>query len=67
MIIRDPGPDSLWQLRDHPGVADVEVHTPSLEEIFVAYLKSDLPGQKAGTAVASPPVKAQPIDGGANS
>ena len=67
MIIRDPGPDSLWQLRDHPGVADVEVHTPSLEEIFVAYLKSDLPGQNAGTAVASPPVKAQPIDGGANS
>ena len=40
LVIRDPGPDALWQLRDSPGIAEVEVHTPSLEEIFVAFLKS---------------------------
>ncbi|MFK7766106.1 MAG: ABC transporter ATP-binding protein [Mariniblastus sp.] len=40
LMIRDPGPDALWQLRDSPGIVDVEVHTPSLEEIFVAFLKS---------------------------
>lgn len=40
LIIRDPGADALWQLRDHPGIVDVEVHTPSLEEIFVAFLNS---------------------------
>lgn len=37
-MVRDPSPDALWQLRDHPAVREVEVHTPSLEEIFVAYL-----------------------------
>jgi ABC-2 type transport system ATP-binding protein len=40
LTVREPDPESLWQLRDHPGVLDVEVHTPSLEEIFVAYLKA---------------------------
>jgi ABC-2 type transport system ATP-binding protein len=67
MIIRDPAPDALWQLRDHPGVADVEVHTPSLEEIFVAYLKSNLSRQSPGQIAASPPAKAKQLDGGSNS
>ena len=40
LTVREPDPNALWSLRDHPGVRDVEVHTPSLEEIFVAYLKS---------------------------
>ena len=40
LVIRDPGPDALWQLRDHPGIVEVEVHTPSLEEIFVAFLSA---------------------------
>lgn len=51
LMIRDPGPDALWQLRDHPGIVEVEVHTPSLEEIFVAFLSSDL------TFTPVPPLK----------
>lgn len=39
LLIQYPGADALWQLRDHPGIAEVEVHTPSLEEIFVGFLK----------------------------
>jgi ABC-2 type transport system ATP-binding protein len=41
MTVRNPDPNALWALRDKQGVAQVEIHTPSLEEIFVAYLKSD--------------------------
>ena len=41
LVIRDASPEALWQLRDRTGVTDVEVHTPSLEEIFVAYMKAD--------------------------
>ena len=41
LMIQDPGPDALWQLRDAPGISNVEVHTPSLEEIFVGFLKSN--------------------------
>ncbi len=40
LMIQDPGPDALWQVRDCPDIVEVEVHTPSLEEIFVAFLKS---------------------------
>jgi ABC-2 type transport system ATP-binding protein len=40
LIVRNPDPNALWQLRDDPGIAEVEVHTPSLEEIFVAFLSS---------------------------
>ena len=39
LTVHQPDPESLWKLRDHSGVTDVEVHTPSLEEIFVALLK----------------------------
>jgi ABC-2 type transport system ATP-binding protein len=46
-LVQNPNPESLWQLRDHVGVNEVEVHVPSLEEIFVAYLK----------APASPPAQ----------
>ncbi|MBX3419858.1 MAG: ABC transporter ATP-binding protein [Pirellulaceae bacterium] len=41
LLIRNPGPDSLWQVRDHAGVAEVEVHVPSLEDLFVAYIKQE--------------------------
>lgn len=41
LTVRNPDPNALWSLRDTPGITEVEVHTPSLEEIFVAYLKSD--------------------------
>ena len=40
LIVRDVDPNALWQLRDHEQVVEVEVHTPSLEEIFVAYITS---------------------------
>lgn len=47
LMICDPGADALWQLRDQPGISNVEVHTPSLEEIFVALIRS-----KAGRPLA---------------
>ena len=40
LLILNPGSDALWQLRDHPGIAEVEIHTPSLEEIFVGFIKA---------------------------
>lgn len=40
LIISNPGPDSLWNLRDDPKIENVEVHTPSLEEIFVALVST---------------------------
>jgi len=40
LLVRNPSPDCLWTLRDHPGISEVAVHTPSLEEIFVAVMKS---------------------------
>lgn len=40
MTVRAPDPNALWELREMEGVAEVEVHIPSLEEIFVAYLSS---------------------------
>lgn len=63
LMIRDPAPDALWQLRDHPGVTDVEVHTPSLEEIFVAFLKSKLPATER--PIKSSESKADQTSGGA--
>jgi ABC-2 type transport system ATP-binding protein len=40
LLVTGTTPDCLWKLRDHPLVNEVEVHTPSLEEIFVALMKS---------------------------
>ena len=42
ITLRNPDPDSLWKLRDSDAVSHVEVHTPSLEEIFIAYMNSPL-------------------------
>lgn len=52
LIVRNPDPNALWQLRDHPGIVDVEVHTPSLEEIFVAFLSSPTTRQATSSPVA---------------
>lgn len=49
LLVRNPSPDCLWKLRDDPAIGKVEVHTPSLEEIFVAVMKS-----KASSAPPSP-------------
>ena len=40
VLVRNTTPECLWQVRDAEGVQDVEVHTPSLEEIFVGLMKS---------------------------
>lgn len=40
LLVTNTTPDCLWKLRDNALVANVEVHTPSLEEIFVALMKS---------------------------
>jgi len=40
LLVTNSTPDCLWKLRDNPAVSAVEVHTPSLEEIFVALMKS---------------------------
>ena len=42
VFVRKPDPNLLWHLRDTEGVNDVEVNTPSLEDIFVAYLGSQV-------------------------
>ncbi len=42
VFVRKPDPNLLWQLRDTEGVKEVEVNTPSLEDIFVAYLGSQI-------------------------
>ncbi len=39
LTLSNPSPDALWQTREHVSVAEVDVHVPSLEEIFVMYLK----------------------------
>ena len=39
LIVSNPSPEALWRLRDDPNTIDVEVHTPSLEEIFVALME----------------------------
>lgn len=64
LVIRDPDPDALWQLRDHPGIADVEVHTPSLEEIFVAFLNSRSLATEPIDVNQSKTVVAKPAGGG---
>ncbi len=40
LLVRNFNSESLDQLRRHAAVESVEVRTPSLEEIFVAYMKS---------------------------
>ena len=57
ITVRAPDPNKLWELRDTEGVVDVEVHTPSLEEIFVAYLQSSPIDKSPIHAKLEPPVK----------
>lgn len=58
--VRRPDPNLLWQLRDTEGVQEVEVNTPSLEDIFVAYLTSDL--EEAGQSVSELEPPRQMVD-----
>lgn len=42
-LIRDPQPESLALIRDYVGVVDFQTHTPSLEDLFVAYIQRSEP------------------------
>ena len=53
--VRTPDPNLLWQLRDTEGVKEVEVNTPSLEDIFVAYLTSKVEQTDGPTDDLAPP------------
>jgi len=53
--VRRPDPNLLWQLRDTEGVQEVEVNTPSLEDIFVAYLTSDIEETDQSVSELEPP------------
>ncbi len=39
ITVTDPAPEQIWQLREHPDIASIEVHIPNLEEIFITYLE----------------------------
>ncbi|MBI2479439.1 MAG: ABC transporter ATP-binding protein [Planctomycetia bacterium] len=41
LLVRNGERESLQQLSEHEAVESVDVRTPSLEEIFVAYMKND--------------------------
>ncbi|HEY4761522.1 MAG TPA: ABC transporter ATP-binding protein [Thermoguttaceae bacterium] len=41
IMLRDISEEDLTMLRNHPAIQSVEVHTPSLEEIFVAYMQRE--------------------------
>ena len=50
LVVKNPGPESLWKLRDHPTTIDVEVNTPSLEDIFVAFVDQKSNGDASNNA-----------------
>ncbi|REK09443.1 MAG: ABC transporter ATP-binding protein [Planctomycetota bacterium] len=54
LIVRGAGEEGLAELRSREGVREVGVRTPSLEEIFVAYLKRTEP--PAGAVETEAPV-----------
>ena len=60
--VRKPDPNLLWQLRDTEGVKEVEVNTPSLEDIFVAYLTSEIEQTDATLADLAPPRRMIPAE-----
>lgn len=39
LTMAGPDPEWLWKLRDHPAIAEIELHVPTLEEIFVTCLQ----------------------------
>jgi hypothetical protein len=52
--VRGAGEEQLSRLGAHPAVHKVEIHAPTLEEIFVAYMQSSSPAASGtGTKEAS--------------
>lgn len=41
-LVRDAGPEAISAMESAPGIQAVEVRTPSLEEIFVAYMQVEV-------------------------
>ena len=55
MLVSGAAEEALSGLRAHPNVRDVETRTPSLEEIFVAYMQlGEQPGQQQVKKVPAP-------------
>ena len=48
VLLRGSGEDAWRALRGHPAVRDLELRTPSLEQIFVAYLRREPTAAQAG-------------------
>ena len=55
LLVRRPDETSLAALRDHPAVDNIETRTPSLEEIFVAYMRQGTEKDETGAAVQYQP------------
>ena len=52
VLVRGMSEESLTALQNQSGVEELRIRTPSLEEIFVAYLKSGEPGGSAAATGA---------------
>ncbi len=52
-VVRDCHPETLWRIREQSGVLDVEIHPPTLEEVFVAIMKAAPQSPAAGLPQAS--------------
>lgn len=55
ITVTDPAPEQIWQLREHPDIASIEVHIPNLEEIFITYLERNSESAAAQSKPSSQP------------
>ena len=47
-LVHSPDRSSVESIRSMPGVAGVEIETPSLEEIYIAYMRRRAPKSATG-------------------
>jgi ABC-2 type transport system ATP-binding protein len=59
-LVRGLSDEQLAALRGHEAIDDVEVHTPGLEDIFIAYMQ----GNNGSEEPASGTKQTEPIAGG---
>ena len=59
LVVRDCDPNALWQIRDQPGVLDVEVHPPTLEEVFIALMRPERLGSNTASSVSSNSIESE--------
>ena len=45
LVLRDAAEEQLATLAQHPSVCDVQIRSPNLEEIFVAYMRQGTDSQ----------------------